>query len=284
MSVRDLGYRPYEGVRRPPSTNTLVLLRHALGRAWASWLVKSAMFLSWLPPIIAVVMVVGTYFVGGGAVQSADDVEAAKFIHGLFRWQFWLFVTMVTLGAGAGAIAQDLTFKAFQFYFAKPVTPAQYLAARIGAVTVWLLPLLVVPALLLVLAMAMTAAEGMRWGRIALFLPAVVVSIVYAAVCAVGSVSVSSLSRSRALTMSAWMLLLFVPHILSVIVFEVGGWPWLKLVSIPALLDILGDAVFDVPREDEDLAWYHAALVLGGLVVGGSWMAWFRLRQAEVIT
>ena len=44
MSVRDLGYRAYEGPRLPASHNTWVMIRHSLRRAWASWLVKLPIF------------------------------------------------------------------------------------------------------------------------------------------------------------------------------------------------------------------------------------------------
>ena len=49
MTIRDLGYRGYEGDRLSPSHNTLVLLRHGIRRAWASWLVKIAIFCFWIP-------------------------------------------------------------------------------------------------------------------------------------------------------------------------------------------------------------------------------------------
>jgi hypothetical protein len=78
----------------------------------------------------------------------------------LYTIQMWLFVSLVTLGAGASAIAEDLTHRAFQFYFAKPVTPTQYLAGRVGALAVWIFSITFIPAVLLDLALVGTARSA----------------------------------------------------------------------------------------------------------------------------
>lgn len=285
MTVRDLGYRPYEGERLPASNNSKVLLRHGLSRAWGSWLVKIAAFVGWIPPVVACAIVGMMFWVAQQAPPGAEvpEMQAASAVRTLFTWQVWLFVTMVTIGAGAAAIAEDLQFKAFQFYFSKPVTPPQYLIGRIGAVAFWVFMMTFPGALLLVLILVGTAPEELRLERMGLILPTTFYAAIIALVTASGSVGLSSLSKSRALTMSAWIVLFLVPHALGAIVNAVSGWPWILLISIPELLNVVGDALFKIEPET-DLRWYHSAPVLALIVIGGIALALTRIRKAEVIT
>ncbi|MFW6051797.1 MAG: ABC transporter permease subunit [Myxococcota bacterium] len=286
MPVRDLGYRPYEGERLPSSHNTWVLLRHGLRRAWASWLVKIAVFLGWVPTAIFV----GVVFVQFRMAQEAPpemveglQAQAGPAVANLLGWQMWLFATMASLGAGAGAIAEDLTHRAFQFYFAKPVTPEQYLAGRVVAVAGLCFALLLLPALLSVATVASLAPPEERLARAGLLLPAVLSSAVVAVTLGTVSVAVSSLSRSRALTMSAWVMVFVIPEVLSTIVTAVGDWPWLGLLSLPTLLGTVGIALFKM-EPPTDLRWFHAVPALAIWVGAGTALALARLRRAEVIT
>ncbi len=283
MTVRDLGYRPYQGERLPASQNTRVMLRHALRRAWGSWLVKIALFLSWVPPVVAIAGIGIRFYIKSQAGDQVPPLDAPTYVHGLYIWQLWLFISLITLGAGASAIAEDLNFKAFQFYFAKPVTPVQYLISRIGAVSILSFSILVVPGTLLLIAISGTIEPELRLESVALILPAVLHAAVISVVLAIASVTVSSFSKSRAFTMSGWILVFLVPHVLASIVFEVSDWPWLRLISLPALLEIVGDAVFKI-EPSSDLRWFHALPILVAVCAGGLTLSHRRLRDAKVIT
>ncbi|RLB57416.1 MAG: hypothetical protein DRJ42_00315 [Deltaproteobacteria bacterium] len=287
MAIRDLGYRPYEGERLPASHNTVVLLRHGLTRAWGSWLVKIAAFTAWAPALIAM-FYLGTMTwimqqqAGQMPGQELPPPPGADFVKALFAWQFWGFLSLIGVGAGAGAIAEDITFKAFSFYFAKPVTPPQYLAGRIAAVAIWCFALTFLPSFLVVGMLAGISPEEMRVEQAGLILPALLHSVLISVVVATGSVGMSSLSGSRALTMSAWLIVLVIPQILALIVDTIADWPWLYLVSIYELLSIVGDALFRIEPAN-DLRWYYALPLLGLVVAGALAMAWRRVRGVEVI-
>ena len=275
-AIRDLGYRPYVGERLPASHNTLVLLRQSMRRAWASWLVKVAAFLGWLPTAVGL----GFFYIL--PMISDAEIEPGMVLAETFAWQTWLILSLVTLGAGSAAIAEDFQFKSFQFYFAKPVTTVQYLGGRIGAVFVWVFLLLAIPGTILVLMATGSAAEGDRLATLGLVLPMLIQSTLMAWVLATASVGTSSLSKSRALTMTAWMLLFIVPHVLSAIVNAVADWPWMRLISIPALLQEMSSALFKVDDQN-DITWAHALPILLAISFGGVALAHRRLRQAEVI-
>lgn len=282
-AIRDLGYRPYVGERLPAKHNSSVLLRHGLRRAWGSWLVKIAAFLCWLPPVIAMGGVGINYWMRSQRPGMVEPVEAGWVLSVVYEWQMWLFVTMVTLGAGASVIAEDFQHKSFQFYFAKPVTRVQYLSGRISAVAIWVFCLLAVPGALLVLILVGSAEPDDRVANLGTILPAMIQAGIVAVVASTASVGVSSLSKSRALTMTAWMLLFIVPHVLAVIVEAVADWEWLRLISIPALLNEMNDTLFKQPDEN-DIGWAQALPILVGVSVGGLALAMGRLRRAEAIS
>jgi hypothetical protein len=286
MPVRDLGYKPYEGERLPASRNSAVMLRHGLRRAWGSWLVKIAVFLGWGPAVLVAGWAFLQFRLASEAPPGAAEAiapPAGTIVFGLLTWQMWLFATLASLGAGAGAIAEDMTHRAFQFYFAKPVTPPQYLMGRVMAVAIFCFGLLFIPGVIAVTAVTAFAPREEMLSRAGLLLPTFFHSAIVAITLASVSVGLSSLSRSRALTMSAWIMAFLIPEILAAIVFAIGEWPWLGLASLPSLLGTLGGALFKVAPETE-LRWMHAAPVLAAVVTASVALALTRLRRAEVIT
>ena len=282
QAIRDLGYRPYVGERLPASHNAKVLLRHGLRRVWGSWLVKVAAFLCWLPGVIGMGLVGFNYWLQGKSPQIAEPIDGRWVVDAVYFWETWLFVTLVTLGAGAAVIAEDFQFKSFQFYFAKPVTRVQYLSGRIAAVAIWVFCMLAVPGLVVVLVLVGSAEPDARLTNLGIALPALIQAGLVALVTATTSVGVSSLGKSRALTMTAWMVLFIVPFVLSLIVDAVADWEWLRMLSIPALLDEVATTLFKQPDEN-DIRWWHALPVLVGVTIGSVALAMHRLRGAEVI-
>lgn len=290
MTIRDLGYRPYEGPRLPASNNTWVMLRQGLTRAWSSWLVKLAVLFGWLPTIILAILAVGArYFMSSMGEGGEDPIEASRVLRYVLETQVWLVVSLVTIGAGSSAIAEDLTFRAFPFYFSKPVLPAQYIAGRVLAVALLVFCLVFGSAFLADAFLVATAPRELALEQAGLLLPALVYSVVLALVMASASVAVSALSSSRALTRSAWITLFVVPYLLALLVDTIataagteGGWPWLYLGSFTGLLGVIADALFKVESES-DLQWFHAAPILAVVVGGALYLAYERVRRTEVI-
>ena len=285
MTIRDLGYKPYEGARVPPSNNTWVLLRQGVARAWGSWLLKIAVFVSIFPPLIACLAIAGgRWFASSQGQAEAADELASSTLRYLFTAETWFVVSLVTLGGGAGAIAEDLTFKAFQFYFSKPVTAVQYLIGRIGAVAIFIFVLVFGGSLVVVMVAGVTATPEHRVDDFLLVLPVLAYSLILAVFMSSASVSVSALGASRALTMSAWGLLFVVPHVIASIVDRIarGEFPWLFLGSFTGLLGTIADALFKVETES-DLKWFHAAPVLAAIIGLGVYAAHMRLVRTEVI-
>lgn len=288
MGLRDLGYKAYEGERRKAETNTWVLMRHGLRRAWGSWFVKATAFLSWFPPMLFLAIVGFLLWQASQAPEqgaaASIDTQFTTAVRWLYIVQFWLFVTMISAGAGATVIAEDRTFGAFQFYFAKPVTPVQYLAGRLAAVALWCFAVTFIPALLLVIEGIWLAPPQLRMERGGLLLSALLFSALIAIVMSATSIGISALSRSRAMTMSAWAMVLLIPHTIGVLVETITTSPWLLLASIPRLLDVAGNELFKIEVDASQLRWYHVIPALTVIVALSLTAAYRRIREAEVIT
>lgn len=302
MAIRDLGYRPYDGPRLPPSNATWVMLRYGAARIWASWLVRLAVLTCWFPLAGYGVgsLLAGMFEAnidpaqleqsqGGMAVLVRFWLDESRVIASLFWAEMWFYVSLMTIGGGSSAIADDLTHRAFQFFFSKPVTPATYLIGRISALGIWLFAISYIPAVLLAVALAAYGPREDILQTLGLILPITVFAVVLAGVMSAASIGVSAMSKNRALTTSAWIAAFIVPHVVASVVDGVAratgneaGWPWLYLASITALLETVRDALFKIDTEST-LEWYHAAPVLALLTVGAVWAALTRLRRAEVI-
>jgi ABC-type transport system involved in multi-copper enzyme maturation permease subunit len=208
----------------------------------------------------------------------------AVWLRSLTGIQFWFVVSVVTLRSGAGVIAEDFTNRAYQFYFAKPVTPIQYLLGRAAALAIFLFGLVAVPTVVLALVLAATGPEEQLLENCGLLLPALLDAAIIASSCAILSVAISALSKSRALTMMAWGVVLFVPAVLASLIEGITEHEWAWLASPAGLLWVIGNSLYKVQHDWDEVLWYHAAPVLALLTAGGAYLALRRIQQAEVIT
>lgn len=293
MTVRDLGYRAYDGIRIHASRNTYVLLRHALRRAWSSWLVKLAVFLSWIPMISPLLKIGGAYWIQSklhGRTPPAEMsgllgtlTDGGELVRGMIGSGMWWLVMPITLGAGAACISEDLSQRAFQFYLAKPVTIRQYLVARAGAVAILSFSVVFIPVLIVLIVLAGASVPDHRLAQFGLILPALIHIALLTSVLSVASVATSSLGKSRALTMTVWVVILVVPQTIASLVSSIANVSWLYLASLPAVLGLVGDALFKTVDTEHLVRWYHAAPVLLVVAAGSIWLAHRRVQNAEVV-
>lgn len=294
MTVRDLGYRAYEGELRPASQNTWVMLRHGLWRIWGSWVNKMVVFFFWIPFLVFMLL---AFMRAGGMGWGPQEIpldapdavrwflsEPQVWMRTLAGVQFWCFASVVTLRSGASVISEDLNNRAYQFYFAKPVTPVQYLLGRTGALAFWIFWLMFIPALLLTGIFVAVSPEELRVERVGLLLPAAADALAIAVVLSVLAVATSAISKSRALTITAWVLVLTVPFALAALVEQIGEVEWAYLISVPGLLWSLGDGIYKVERSWEQLHWYYALGCLVTVCAAAAYSAYMRISRAEVIT
>ncbi|MCA9580913.1 MAG: ABC transporter permease subunit [Myxococcales bacterium] len=284
MSIRDLGYRSYEGTRLPWTHNTWVLLRHGLRRTWSSRLVKVATVFAWAPALVTFLYALAK----GGLMELAQksgqsiptlSVDVAAMVQSLLGTQLWLFVFFIAMGAGATVIARDRQIGAFAFYLSKPVRPFQYLLANGGAVILWCVGILFFPAALFVGALSAVRSEPEHlWLLLPTFLLALLTSVAVSMI----SIGVSATSKSRGFTMSLWVVVFVVPEVLGALMERTAMGFWSRIASVPSLLDAIGRGLF---RQDDagELPWSVALVSLTFLVAGTAWAAHRQVTLAEVV-
>lgn len=296
MPITERGYQPYEGPRLPSKRNNWVITSMELKRIWSSLLVKIVLIIAGLWAILRVAWVAGVgYFqvsfterAGAEAGEElrqrlAEELSADLVLAGIDGQL--IFVILITLAWGSGAIATDVRDRAFQFYFAKPVTERSYLLGKMTPLAMYCFFICVVPGVLIALVEGgLLHGQDLTASRTALILPATLYSLVIAALMAIGSVGISSLSRNRLLTLSYWAGLLFVPLAVAGIVdlATQGEFTWLYVASPLTMVRILGRAIFRL-EVDGPIQWYHALATFSTITIASIWVAWQRLSRTEVV-
>jgi ABC-type transport system involved in multi-copper enzyme maturation permease subunit len=195
----------------------------------------------------------------------------------------WLFVFVITIAAGASAVADDVRNRAFQYYFAKPVSREQYAFGRIAPVAFLAFLLTFGPALILVsLATAVASDRAQAMTAAGLAFPSLIYALLISVVMGTLSVVVSSISRSKGLTMTLWASIFFLPHVVAIVVKLVTKSNWIYLASLPGCLGICGDAIFKRAITGQVQGWM-AALALVAYVACGAWLLRRKLQAVEVI-
>jgi ABC-2 type transport system permease protein len=279
VTIRDLGYRRYEGPRLPPSNGIWVMFVHGLSLAIRSWV----FWLSLIPALLAAGML---DMFGVFTVMQGQALTAGQLLMPAFTWVVGLFAIVATAAIATTVIADDLGARAFPFYFSKMLSPTHYLLGRITAVAGMLAGYLSVPLVLSWLAFVAIAPEEERSDAILTVVPLVATILFTAIVLAVLAVSCSALSNSRAVPMSVWLAGIYVPFVASATVNSIAGpegWPWLSLVSVLHLLGTMARAIFKTTDADR-LTWPMALAALTlwcGMAVFG---AYRRIARVEVVS
>lgn len=277
MTLRDLGYRPYDGPRMPPSSTTWVMYRYGIRRALDSTLLKLLLGVAILPAFVIPLMarIVLTFARDG-------EFEFASYVSSALALQTWFFVGIAGLLVGSTAISEDLQARAFPFFFAKPLTPLQYLTGRVLAIATLVFALVFVPCAIVVVGFAGAAPVEMRAESAGYLLPVLAESLLVAVVVSTTSVALSATTRNRAITMSLWVVLWIVPKVIAAVVRLAVGSAWLDLTSIPGLLGIVGDALLQ-QSDPAMLPWHWGLLALVTYSIASVVFALSRLERAEVI-
>src|SRR5687767_6495166 len=142
MSIRDRGYKPYEGQFTPMSRRWAVVLRHSLRMNFKQSGVVAILILSGIPTIIAAVAM----YIGAKLWASVPpELAAQQGVSDPGQYVFFILVSwygtplqamLMATVAGGGSIAEDTRQGIFPFYFARPISRDQYLVGKILAVVI----------------------------------------------------------------------------------------------------------------------------------------------------
>lgn len=286
--IHDLGYRRFEGERRPPSAATVDLALHTIQRV----LGLRRQFRHKIAPIIVVALafVPAVVFVGLAAFLPEDLLEEDILpgyadYGGIVTFAVVLFASF----AAPEAIVTDRRTGMFGLYLAAPLTRTSYTVAKVGAIVAVMLVITTGPQLLMLVAFSIEGAgPGVPFGTLELLLRILAVGLLTGAVYASVALALST-STSRRGVASAIVVLFLLVSTVSVVAFvdAADASPWLYLLNLQDLVVEMGSRIYDeridepAPRISElpDLAVIGAPIAWAALA---TLVCWLRIRRAPV--
>jgi ABC-type transport system involved in multi-copper enzyme maturation permease subunit len=149
--IYDLGYKRYEGTRRPQSTRWQAITRDLLRHGWKKWwrwklfIGLSVVITAGLGAFLVFTKsdALGDFSSSGVVIKAVDQIVFLS-----FRW-YMQVCFFLSLPMGAWVVSTDLRSGAFTFYFARPVRPGDYILGKLVALwlvqaSVILVPLLII--------------------------------------------------------------------------------------------------------------------------------------------
>lgn len=279
MSIRDIGYRPYDGPREPHRRRYLVLVTQALARAWGVRMVKLTLLGALFPMVVfGAVMVIKLKAIqiagehGGGMLRiqgAPGDLleDPAELVFSCFFWSQLWFSLALSLRVAAPAVAEDIRTGAFQFYFSRPVSRVHYLVGKVGPTALLVAMISAGPALLLSglrLVLAQSGAEAAQhlWLVPRVLLAAPVFALFFSLVPA----ALGSLTRRSGTAQGLWAAIFFLSWIVGDGLAEATGIAELVLISLPSDLIMVGQHIFG-HEPLRSLHWIYPSSVLLGVYV-----------------
>jgi ABC-2 type transport system permease protein len=275
--INDRGYRRYEGTRGGAGSRWWVVARRLLRGAVKQRAVIAIAVIAAFPTVVCALLL---YF--------RNLVDPSNLVYRLFfdGWGTFILALAMALRVGGGAIADDARAGGFQFYFARPLTHAQYLAGKLVGVAALLAAITALPAMALSLVRLALSQGGTDATRaLGLVLKSAALGGLESLVLASVVVALSSLMKRRGLVQGAFAALIFLPWLAGNRFREFTRTPWPSLASIPTHLDALGRWLYGVPNELGDRAMPPAIALVALLAIAAASVAvaWRQLRRAEVV-
>ena len=217
-SIYDLGYRHYDGNRTGRGGTLLTLYAHALrtafglGRRWTSKVFPVLLsILAFVPALIQL---------GVGAITSGADVDVEIFKHEDYFQYVQIVLILFCAAVAPELVGRDQRNRSLSLYFSRAVSPLDYVAAKLAALTSAMLVLTLGPQLVLFVGngMADDNLQGYLRANWDLVFPIVAGSIaISATIASVGVAIASSLPRraySTAAIVAVFVLTTSAAHIL----------------------------------------------------------------------
>ncbi len=286
--IHDLGYGAYSGPRSGPWTRTWIIAREVFRVGWKNPWLRRCMWMSFM-----VVAVWGVIIFIQGQNQGIAQLEQAKaFLPKKDTYVMWAVTrSLVFIGVlagaivGAGAVSDDLRAGAFQFYFARPLRPQQYVVGKLLGVVMAIGLVVAVPAVGLASVRVvmethvevMVRALGVIPRTLAL---AGVVTLALAAL----AVLMSSLTPRKIYAQASYTLLLFISFAIALPLAKVSNNVKLRVISLRDAVEGLGYGLFQKWTFDRTWAppWQTSLIMLLCVFGGASLALLWRIRRVEL--
>ena len=286
-AIHDLGYKRYLGTRRPQSTRWRVIVKNVLATSWRGW---------WRMKIWMIGAVLTTVGIGipmyllrhevfrelerqGVKLSWADALVPISY--SFFTWTAFILATSIA----AAQVARDLRASAFEFYFSRPVRPIDYVAGKVGGITVVMLFALAAgPLLLSLFRVGLSDDVDEVMTTLALVPRTALVGLLGALAYAIVPLALSALAPRPRVTVALWVGYYFIFNGLAFALAHQLHMPSLGALRLPSAVMGLAFGLYGgySPSGSEELPSVTASFIglIGYIVVGLLLLHW-RVRSAE---
>jgi ABC-2 type transport system permease protein len=286
-TIYDIGYRRYDGPRLGRGGAVGAVVRaglravFGLGRSARSKIIPwGAVILAILPAVVAVAVRV-----------LAGDIIPDLYDYHSYLWQIGGLFGIFLAAQAPELVVNDIRYRVLPLYFSRPMSRFDYVVAKLGALSLGLLSLTLLPVLILLVGRVLATddllgALGDETGS----LPALLGSgVLHAVVLASLGIAISSLASRRAYAAGAVLAVFLIGGVISEVLREAGGafddWaPFLNPLSIVdgARQWLFGDVVAESPVGSSNVPLPVYGLATALLLLG-SWLVLFvRYRRITV--
>lgn len=287
-TIYDIGYRHYDGPRLGRREAITALVGQGLRAVFGLGRSGRSKILPWGAVVLAVMP---------AGVAVAIRVLAGELGEAITMWNYenylWSIGALLPIFLAAQApelVVNDMRHHVLPLYFSRPIGRADYVIAKLLALSLGLLALTLVPVLVLFLGRVLSEADIVTaLGNDADALPGILGSaVMHAVVLASLGLAVSSLAGRRAYAAAAILAIYLVGSAIGGILGEIGG-PVADLAPLAnplAILDgarqwLFGGTAVGSPVETSDLPlpmYGLATLVLAAACWAVLWLRYRRVR------
>jgi ABC-2 type transport system permease protein len=257
-SIYDLGYRGYDGPRLGRRHAVATLVRHALrsvlglGRSTRAKIIP--LICLGLPALIALIIV------GIRAVAARGGLEDVPLIpgHDAMYALVAVFPLLFVAAQAPELLGRDQRYRVLTLYFSRALRRTDYALAKLAALTLGVLAILIIPQVILSAGLILLDANiGAALRKEAGILPAVVgSSVIIAFVNAALALAIASATPRRAYATAAIFGAFIIPGIVAAVVIGLGiggAAQWIILLDVGSLLDAVNAWFFGVTPSNQPL-------------------------------
>jgi ABC-2 type transport system permease protein len=278
MPIHDQGYRRYGGTRMPLGSSWTVIARAGIRTFSSRRGFIGLLLLAWLPFVVRAVQFYFAVNLPQAAFLAPSPETFREFLD-----QQQIFVFFITVSVGAGLIANDRRANALQIYLSKPLSRWEYVFGKLTILMAFLLLVTWLPAISLLVVQVLFAGNFTFFRNNLYLFPAITLfSALEVVMVAASMLALSSLSNSsRYVGILYAALIVFTPALFNVLRFVTGS-SMASLISFPANLQQVGNAIFRLPLP-YDTPWVLSLAMIIALIVLSGVVLERRVRGVEVV-
>lgn len=282
--IHDTGYQPYVGDRTRYGGRFLVIARNVFSVSMRSRGVKVTLVLALLITVGAMVAMslLGNTVATNARSRGAPIPKVDQVI--LLAVDPWLMLCGFLLGmlVACATIANDLKMGAFQFYFARPIRPRDYVIGKLAGLFLLVgIPLFGGPVVLALVRLLMTDGITDLTNHLSVIPRAIALGAFGTAAFVLPSAGIGALMQSRVPAQAMYAIYFFLVGFVANLIGYGLKIKWIRLVSATQDVAVVGRALFGLDPDPRDPPAWAAAATVAGLCALGYFAIHWRVRNAE---